>query len=154
MECEKCGGDCWNNTKKNEERAAEGKKPLPLWVCKDKDGCGWVKWPPKEKKGTQGKPGATPKVVRPLGPLYFKCMQIAKASLDKFAPTAQDGRTKAAPIYTAADLAAATATLLIAATNTGAPLVEAPKPKPVPVHDYQQEDPDELPPEEEDEFPF
>ncbi len=51
MTCPKCGGECWDNTQKNIERAAEGKKNLPQYSCKDKEGCGWVMWP--DKKGTK-----------------------------------------------------------------------------------------------------
>lgn len=120
MQCEKCGGDCWNNAKKNAERAAEGKKPMPLWACKDKDGCGWVKWPPKGEKA-QGAPRPQPAQKgpqRPLGPLYFDCMKAAKRTLDTMM-----GEGK----YLPADLVAATATVYISARD-GAP-VFAPKPE-------------------------
>lgn len=142
MDCPTCGGPVWNNAQKNVQRAAEGKKPLPLWACKDKDGCGWVKWPPKGSgantgggsgngnRGQVAPNGAGPRNSRPLGPLYFTAMKIAKATLD-----AHMGKGA----YTAADLHAATATLFIGATNTGAPLTAPPKPKPEPEPEYEDE---------------
>jgi len=50
MLCIKCGGECWDNTQKNIERAKEGKKNLPLYSCKNKEGCSWVMWPEKDGK--------------------------------------------------------------------------------------------------------
>ena len=47
MDCPTCGGEAYNNTTLNQTRAREGKKPMPLFACKDKAGCGWVQWPPK-----------------------------------------------------------------------------------------------------------
>ena len=49
-ECPQCGGDIWNNVAINKRRIANGEKPRPDYSCKDKEGCGWVKWPVKEKK--------------------------------------------------------------------------------------------------------
>ena len=40
-------GRALSDYSKNEQRATEGKRPMPLFTCKDKNGCGWVKWPPK-----------------------------------------------------------------------------------------------------------
>lgn len=48
MICPSCkNSEMWDNAQKNRERAAEGKKPMPLWGCKDKT-CGHAIWPPKE----------------------------------------------------------------------------------------------------------
>ncbi len=123
MTCPQCGGDVWNNAQKNEQRARDGKKPMPLLTCKDKDGCGWVKWPPKNQRppqGQRGNGGGTPKNSRPLGPLYYDCLKVAKACVEK--------ELKGA---TPADVLSATATLFIAASRDGTPLT-APKPKPAP----------------------
>lgn len=131
MDCPKCGGEAWNNAQKNQQRVGEGKKPLPLFACKDKDGCGWVKWPPRGQNGGGGNAGKSAgqgngagsvRSTRPLGPLYFQCVKIAAATLKQHVPNA-----------TPADIVAAAATVFIGATNTGAPLVETPKPKPEPV---------------------
>jgi len=51
MNCPQCQGDCWDNTQKNIEREKEGKKNLPQYTCKDKEGCGWIMWP--DKKGSK-----------------------------------------------------------------------------------------------------
>jgi hypothetical protein len=42
----------WDNTEKNKEREQEGKKNLPQYSCKDKEGCGWIMWPDKEGRKT------------------------------------------------------------------------------------------------------
>src|SRR5689334_24518150 len=88
-ECPQCGGEVWNNARKNEQRANEGKKPMPLFTCKDKNGCGWIKWPPKNQSGgagnrssghraSGGATGAGPRLSRPLGPLYNESMAFAQ----------------------------------------------------------------------------
>ncbi len=127
MNCPQCGGEVWNNAQKNEQRARDGKKPMPLFTCKDKDGCGWVKWPPKGQKPTSepgaGRTGGSPAsgaARRPLGPLYYDCLKIAKSCVEKEVKGALP-----------ADIIAAAATLFIAASRDGTPLV-APKPKPAP----------------------
>lgn len=48
-ECPKCGGEIWSNIAKNKERVEQGLKPMPEYSCKDKEGCGWVKWPEKKE---------------------------------------------------------------------------------------------------------
>ncbi len=129
MQCPKCNGDTWNNAKKNEERAAQGKNPMPLWTCKDKDGCGWVQWPPKGAKRpdtTQnGAKVAQTGNQKPLGPLYNDCLEFAvKACNHHF------GKDTAT-----ADVIAAAATLFIQAAKTGQPIRQpkaAPAPPPPP----------------------
>lgn len=138
MNCPQCGGEVWNNARLNEKRANEGKKPLPLQVCKDKDGCGWVKWPPKGQQNGgsggaargNGTGAQAPRATRPLGPLYYNAMRIANETLKKVRPDA-----------TAQDLVAATATIFIQAAQTGAPLVPAAqKPAPPPPEPEPQDD--------------
>ena len=135
MDCPNCGGEVWNNAQKNRDRESEGKKPLPLYACKDKDGCKWVQWPPRNATAAKPAPRAqgTPpapsvRSTRPLGPLYYACMKIAAATVK------QHIGDKATP----ADIVAACATLFIGATNTGAPL--APPPKPAPEPEPEQDD--------------
>jgi hypothetical protein len=131
MNCPQCDGPTYDNRQKVED-GWRG----PLFKCKDKDGCGWVKWPPKGKSsggnggGRGGNAGST-RSTRPLGPLYFACYKIAAATL--FQELKKIGITP-----TAADVTAAAATLMIAATNTGAPLA-APKPAPKPEPEPEQE---------------
>ncbi|HEU4649480.1 MAG TPA: hypothetical protein VFS33_10505 [Gemmatimonadales bacterium] len=48
--CPQCGGAVYDNRAKNRERKANGQKPLPVFKCKDEDGCGWKQWPPKGGK--------------------------------------------------------------------------------------------------------
>ncbi len=145
MQCPQCGGDVWNNAQKNEQRARDGKKPMPLLTCKDKDGCGWVKWPPKGQAATggQGKGTAAPSGPRrPLGPLYFECLKMAKACVEKELKGALP-----------ADVIAATATLFIAASRDGTPLV-APKPKPAPPPEPEYEDDRDFAADEHENLPF
>lgn len=121
MQCPDCGGPMWDNrqTKKNPKQ--------PDYKCKDKDGCGKGVWEEKKQNGNAPANGtaAADRAKRPLGRLYFECMKIAKATLE--AQTDKGTR----PAYMAADLIAATATVFIAAANTGAPLTAPPK-KPAP----------------------
>ena len=59
MECPKCNGAVWDNREKKAsgEFSAKG----PDFACKDKDDCGWVKWPPKDKNGQAAKAPAQAK---------------------------------------------------------------------------------------------
>lgn len=137
MQCEKCGSDVWDNTQKNQQRVANGQKPFPQFKCRDQS-CGWVKWPPKNQGGgAQAQSGANggtagDRARRPLGPLYFECMKVAVATVKKWQPNASP-----------ADVVAATATLFIGATNTGAPVIAPappkPKPAPPPSNDFDAE---------------
>lgn len=128
MQCPQCGGDVWENAAKNVQRLAEGKKALPLRSCKNKDGCGWCVWPPKGQQQGGGN-GAGPRSTgstgrsassRPLVPLYSSCLDYATRAVRHYLPTA-----------TNADIIAAAATLFIAASRDGAPLM-APKAQPAP----------------------
>lgn len=112
-DCEKCGGPIWDNTAK----AAGGNWKGPLLKCKD-ESCGWKKWPPKGQGGGNGGGNAKPRITTPLGPLYLDCMKIAAGSVKSVIGE------KATP----QDIIAATATLFIGATNTGAPLRATPNP--------------------------
>ncbi len=139
MLCPDCGGEVWNNAQKNEQRAREGKKPMPLWTCKDKDGCGWKKWPPRgEKQSGQQSNGHTPQPVRALGPIYNECLVFAKAAI-----THHFGKDVAT-----ADIIAGTATLFIQAAKTGQPirvmkpLPPPPPPPPEPTRSEYDEDSD------------
>lgn len=96
----------------------------PDFKCKDKDGCGKGVWVKKSQGGGRGGNGggqAPARPPRPLGPLYNNCLRIAAACVKKHVPNA-----------TPADIIAAGATVFIAAANSGAPLLAAPKPKPAP----------------------
>ena len=46
--CPECGKECWDNVEANNARAEVGEKLRPDYACKDKDGCGWIKWRPKD----------------------------------------------------------------------------------------------------------
>lgn len=101
----------------------------PDYKCKNRT-CDKAVWLEKKANGNGGATaGAGPGVngarsSRPLGPLYFQCLKIAAASV-------QQELKKAGITPTGADVVAATATLFIAATNTGAPIT-TPKAKPAP----------------------
>lgn len=123
-ECPRCSGEIWNNIEK--KRSGMMKKTGPDYACKDKDGCGWVKWPPKGQRpqgqgngapaGDRGQKGPS----RPIAPLYRGCVRVAVKVLAELVPNA-----------TPADVVASAATLFIATTRDGTPLF-APKPKPEP----------------------
>ena len=126
----------WDNrqTKKNPKQ--------PDYKCKDKEGCGKGVW--EDAKKTGGGNGSAPATgKRPLGRLYFECLKIAAASVKNVIGD------KATP----EDIIAATATIFIAASQTGAPLVgekakpapPPPKPEPEPEPEYQEEYEDNLP---------
>jgi hypothetical protein len=125
MQCPDCGGEVWNNAQKNEQRAREGKKPMPLWTCKDKDGCGWKKWPDKKTDTAPKGSGHAPAPRRALGPVYNECLDFAKKAV-----THHFGKDVATT-----DIIAAAATLFIQAAKTGQsirPRPVAPKPAPPP----------------------
>ncbi len=113
----------WDN------RTSKKNPKQPDYRCKDRDNCDGAVWlkgkaasaPGAGSKGNGGSSaGGAPK--RPLGPLYWESMKIAKATLDNFQPKG----------YSGADLVAATATIFIGANQSGAPMVAPPKPKPEP----------------------
>ncbi|HEX9563783.1 MAG TPA: hypothetical protein VF981_07420 [Gemmatimonadaceae bacterium] len=47
VKCGQCGGAVYDNREENKARAGRGEKQRPIFACKNKDGCGWVQWPPK-----------------------------------------------------------------------------------------------------------
>lgn len=115
--CPSCGGEIYNNIKKNAERAARGEKAMPAFACKDKDGCGWKEWPPKGQKPATQTRSAPRGPQRPLAPLYLQCLKVAKQSWDT---------VMGAGKYSDTVLQAAAATIFIGARD-GAPILE-PKP--------------------------
>lgn len=133
MQCEKCGGDTYDNRAK---KANGTYKPgAPDFACKNKEGCGWKKFPPKGQGNGAPRPqNGAPK--RALGPLYNECLDFAKRAVLHHLPNA-----------TPSDIIAATATLLIQATRDGSNIYvgkPTPKPKPVappppPEPEYQDE---------------
>lgn len=54
LKCPECGGATFDNTATNEQRVADGKKPMPVYKCRDKS-CGWIDW-----DGTTGLEKDTP----------------------------------------------------------------------------------------------
>jgi hypothetical protein len=109
MQCETCGGECWDNRQK----VAGGWKG-PLFKCKDRN-CGWVKWPPKPKPG-QVAPAANghgPKWTwGQLAKTYERCILVAE-------PRVVDlGQRTKLPV-TIADVLAAAATMFITASRDG-----------------------------------
>lgn len=131
MECPKCGGPMWDN------RQTKKSPKMPDYKCKDRENCDGVIWPPRNKGNgggnAQARSGAgggnsagTQRVSRPLGPLYYECLGVTVKSLKKLVPDAKPE-----------DIIAATATLFIGATNTGFPILEAPKPTPSPRNDWE-----------------
>lgn len=81
MNCEKCGGPAWDNrtTKKNPRQ--------PDFKCKNKDGCGWVKWLKDDEKtalynGASANNNGTSGVKRPspvLDKLFNECLKAAQS---------------------------------------------------------------------------
>lgn len=58
--CPKCGSAMSNNAAKNRERAAEGKKPMPLWKCKDQS-CEGLIWGDRKSDALKNGSGAKAK---------------------------------------------------------------------------------------------
>lgn len=124
FDCPKCGGPVYDNRRDKKNPKA------PDFKCKDRNDCGWSKWEDRGRGGNNnrgGGNGARPanappaRAVRPLGPLYYQCMQAAQKTV----------ATLIGDSATPADIVAATATIFINASQSGAPVV-APKPKPAP----------------------
>ena len=131
MECKDCGGtEFWDN------RASKTNPKQPDFRCK---GCKKGIWLKGKAAGVPGAgnrgqgsgslAGGAPK--RPLGPLYYDCLKVAKACVEKEIRGALP-----------ADIIAATATLFIAASQDGTPLT-APKPKPAPPPEPEYDDQDQ-----------
>lgn len=150
MQCEQCGGECWDNSKSKFWYGGFDKEgnAKPRWTCKDKDDCGWKGgYAPKAAKGRpQGAPSgnAVGKVaMRPIAPLYHQCLQLAKRIAQK-----ELGADVADEV-----IVNIAATMFINASRDGAPLL-AVKPKPKPAPRPEPEDiADEIPQFEED-LPF
>lgn len=112
-ECPQCGGGVWDNTKK-----PKTSPKAPDARCKDKEGCGWAGWLPKDSAAPGGFGGGkggsrTAYTWAELGNVYAKAKGIAgKVWGDKVTP---------------AELIAATATVFIQAVQSGLK-VDAQKP--------------------------
>lgn len=133
MQCQKCGGEMWDNRAKNRERAAQGKKPMPDYACKDNDGCGGVVWPPKE---TKAKPAgfATKReqwTWETLESTYGRCVDIAYKQAKRLA-------TAGMPL-TVEGVASMAATLFIAASRDG--VTDAPKGLPAGIREQDEDMP-------------
>ncbi len=132
MDCEKCGGQCWDESQGkfwNGGKNQQGKQK-PRWKCKDKEGCGWVKYeaktpaPSNADRGSQGQPGANARPSGPLAPVYKECYAAAALTVTHFAK--QYGL-----MATVQDITAAAATIFIQASQSGRPIL-GPKPAPAP----------------------
>ena len=127
MTCPDCGGDVWDNRSK--KRAGEMKPNGPDFACKDKEHCGWIQWPPKDKapvRKTQGGPGMRdrpdmptarpPKWTWPtLAETYLQSLLIARKQVVGLATSLKlEVRME--------DIIAAGATIFIAASRDGVKL--------------------------------
>lgn len=143
MNCPDCGGPMWDNrdNKRNPKQ--------PDFKCKDKDGCGKGVWEQRSEGGNgaarQGGKGsngasASPRIQRPLGPLYNDCLTFAKQAADH-----HFGKGGTAPEH----VIAMAATLLIQAARDGSPIrapkPAAPKPKPEPEPEQEYDDERSIP---------
>jgi hypothetical protein len=136
MTCERCGGETYDNTAK----VAGGWKG-PVFKCKDA-ACGWVKWPPKGSTPAKGAPARGAKWTwGSLSRTYERCLLLAEKHVGESAK-----RTKVP--FTAADLLAAAATLLIAVDRGGMQEATAAKPAPL------DQPPPQLVAAEDDDLPF
>jgi len=119
MQCVKCGGDVWDNRQK--KVAGQMKPNAPDFSCKDKDGCGWVQWPPKTKAspvGTsapiappsapQAQPGAPDRRAQ-LVALYWECFDTILGGV---------AHRKLTDMFKPEHLASMTSTLYIALSKT------------------------------------
>jgi len=118
MQCEKCGGECFDETKSkfwNNGKTKDGKQK-PRWKCKDKDSCGWVKY---EKAETSNGAARADRPTGPLAPVYDECYATAAKVVSHYA------KALGVP-YSMTDVTQAAATVFIAASQSGRP-VKAPK---------------------------
>ncbi len=114
MVCPKCNGEIWDNRQK--KIAGEMKPNAPDFSCKDKQGCGWVQWPPKAKASpvattapiappsapqAQGNGSRDAQLVR----LYWDCFDEVLAGLKTRSVTAG---------FPGSEIAACVATMFIA----------------------------------------
>ncbi len=117
MVCPKCNGEIWDNRQK--KIAGEMKPNAPDFSCKDKQGCGWVQWPPKAKASpvATAAPIASQSAPQPQGNgagrdaqlvrLYWDCFDEIIAGL-------KAGNRMMASGFPAEQIAAMTSTLYIA----------------------------------------
>lgn len=110
MICPKCEtSEVWEN----DEKVAQGWKG-PLRKCKDQE-CGWIQWPPKEKKAAPKFVKPAPEVTPPVpltGSRDDDLVALYTDSLDRV--MAKLKQEKLTDFFTSADIAAMTATLFIA----------------------------------------
>ena len=117
MNCPTCGGPTFDNRAGKASGAKSAK--WPDFKCRDAS-CGWVQWPPREKKAFGKAVGEVrrPKWTWPeLAEVYRKSFLLAEQRLVQ--------ASKAGPKlgFTMADVLSATATIFICASRDG---VEAP----------------------------
>lgn len=144
MQCPQCGSACYDNRAKI--AAGDMKPNAPLFVCTDKTGCGWKKWPEKQPGRQQAGPGMPQQSAqRPAGArspgtwadmkaVYERCVSVARKAWgvdDKSLPT--DG------------ICASANTLFIEANKRGLQVTTAPIPAPKPVRAPVLEDFEEMP---------
>lgn len=124
-ECPKCGGELWDNRPK--KRSGEMKPNAPDFACKDKENCGWLQWPPKDKKvvkqaGGPGMPAESPSSTRQarwtwptLSETYLQSLLIARKQVVGLATSLKlEVRLE--------DILSAAATVFIAASRDGVKL--------------------------------
>ena len=145
MNCPRCSGPTWDN--RDRKRDGEMKPNAPDFACKDKEGCGWIKWP---AKGAQRAPtsegpangGGGKWTWVSLMATYRKSLLIAEQCLKQ----SQERNPKAVP-FTHAEVLSAAATVFIAASRDGVREVPKPAPPPAP-----EDLPDELPEDDTDDY--
>lgn len=145
MNCERCGGEVWNNANSKFWYGGKNKdgSTKAMWTCKNKQGCGWsggFDHGTQQAAAAPASGGQAGGKARPLAPLYNQCLEVAMVILQK--------RFGSDYTYTTADILSATATLFIAATKAGTPLMPV-KAKPAPAPPPPPPKPPEPEPEEE-----
>lgn len=136
MNCEKCGGECWDNREK-----VRGGWKGPLWKCKDKS-CAWVQWPPKDKPSPKA-PGTTTRSNGEPKWTWASLRQTYTRSLVLAVKETREAAASAKLQLTMQDVIAAAATIFIAASRDGVKEI-APKP-PVDEEPVLDNEPDEDP---------
>lgn len=118
MQCVKCGGEVWDNRQK--KLNGEMKPNAPDFSCKDKQGCGWVQWPPKKGASplstptTQVPPSTPQPGSAPASPSSRDTLlvELYLDSLDRVMAKLQ--REKLVELFRGEAIAAMAATLFIA----------------------------------------
>lgn len=117
-ECPQCGGAIWDNRPR--KQGGRMKANAPDFACKDKEGCGWKKWPPKNQRPASATSHGKAQWTWPrLSLVYRNSLLLAKKHVSEILPDAMPEQ-----------VVAAAATVFIAASRDGVVPLKRPAPRP------------------------